>query len=160
MRVLKFGGSSLADAERFMRAANIIANNADQEELAVVLSAPGKTTNKLVAIIEAALEGQDTEHNVKELRVAFAELASEIQAALPNLQLEEFEAQVEESLGNLEDFIQGIQLLGTCPSHVNARIISKGEKVSIQLMKAVLEAKGQAAALIDLFIIFLLAAIT
>ncbi|GAM62722.1 aspartokinase [Vibrio ishigakensis] len=149
MRVLKFGGSSLADAERFMRAANIIANNADQEELAVVLSAPGKTTNKLVAIIEAALEGQDTEHNVKELRVSFAELASEIQATLPNLQLEEFEAQVEESLGNLEDFIQGIQLLGTCPSHVNARIISKGEKVSIQLMKAVLEAKGQAAALID-----------
>ncbi|MFA0677813.1 hypothetical protein AB4567_26175, partial [Vibrio sp. 10N.222.51.A6] len=54
MRVLKFGGSSLADADRFLRAADIIANNAQQEELAVVLSAPGKTTNKLVAVIEAA----------------------------------------------------------------------------------------------------------
>lgn len=149
MRVLKFGGSSLADADRFMRAANIIANNADQEELAVVLSAPGKTTNKLVAIIEAALDGQETEHNVKELRTSFAELASELKVDLPNLDLEQFEAQVEESLGNLEDFIQGIQLLGTCPPHVNARIISKGEKVSVQLMKAVLEAKGQGAALID-----------
>ncbi|MFA0709790.1 hypothetical protein AB4653_29170, partial [Vibrio sp. 10N.222.48.A3] len=51
MRVLKFGGSSLADADRFLRAADIIANNAQQEELAVVLSAPGKTTNKLVAVI-------------------------------------------------------------------------------------------------------------
>ena len=32
MRVLKFGGSSLADADRFLRAADIIANNAQQEE--------------------------------------------------------------------------------------------------------------------------------
>ncbi len=40
--------------DRFLRAADIIANNAQQEELAVVLSAPGKTTNKLVAVIEAA----------------------------------------------------------------------------------------------------------
>ncbi|MDF4536538.1 hypothetical protein P3491_45265, partial [Vibrio parahaemolyticus] len=38
MRVLKFGGSSLADPERFLRAADIIANNAQQEEVAVVLS--------------------------------------------------------------------------------------------------------------------------
>ncbi len=37
MRVLKFGGSSLADADRFLRAADIIANNAQQEEVAVVL---------------------------------------------------------------------------------------------------------------------------
>lgn len=42
MRVLKFGGSSLADAERFLRAADIIANNAKQEEVSVVLSAPEK----------------------------------------------------------------------------------------------------------------------
>ena len=35
MRVLKFGGSSLADADRFLRAADIIANNAQQEEVAV-----------------------------------------------------------------------------------------------------------------------------
>ncbi|GAL37992.1 aspartokinase [Vibrio maritimus] len=34
MRVLKFGGSSLADADRFLRAADIIANNAQQEDLA------------------------------------------------------------------------------------------------------------------------------
>ncbi|WP_438875833.1 amino acid kinase family protein, partial [Bacillus cereus group sp. Bce028] len=48
MRVLKFGGPSLADAERLLRAADIIVNNAQQEDVAIVLSAPGKTTNKLV----------------------------------------------------------------------------------------------------------------
>ncbi|GAL10649.1 aspartokinase [Vibrio astriarenae] len=35
------------------------------------------------------------------------------------------------------------------PDNVNARIISKGERASVQLMKAVLEAKGQPASLID-----------
>ncbi|ANO32103.1 bifunctional aspartate kinase/homoserine dehydrogenase I [Vibrio breoganii] len=149
MRVLKFGGSSLADADRFLRAANIIANNADQEELAVVLSAPGKTTNKLVAIIEAALNKQDAELQIKELRNSFTELSNEIKKELPNIQLAEFEAQVKESLDNLVEFVQGIKLLGMCPNNVNARIISKGEKVSIRLMRAVLEAKGQAAGLID-----------
>ncbi len=55
MRVLKFGGSSLADADRF-ETAIIIANNAQQEELAVVLSGSGKTTNKLVAVIVVTLK--------------------------------------------------------------------------------------------------------
>lgn len=149
MRVLKFGGSSLSDAERFLRAANIIANNADQEELAVVLSAPGKTTNKLVAIIDSALDGHDTDLQINALSNSFFELFHNIQKSLPNIELDAFESQVKESLGNLADFVQGIKLLGMCPNNVNARIISKGEKISVKLMKAVLEAKGQAAGLID-----------
>ncbi|MGU3841340.1 aspartate kinase, partial [Vibrio diabolicus] len=56
---------------------------------------------------------------------------------------------VKTSLSQLRQFVHGINLLGMCPNNVNARIISKGERVSIQLMKAVLEAKGQQASLID-----------
>ena len=78
MRVLKFGGSSLADADRFLRAADIIANNAQQEEIAVVLSAPGKTTNKLVAVIESALRSGDAELQIKELETSFNTLLKDI----------------------------------------------------------------------------------
>ena len=74
MRVLKFGGSSLADADRFLRAADIIANNAQQEEVAVVLSAPGKTTNKLVAVIEGALRNGEAELQINELEASFKAL--------------------------------------------------------------------------------------
>ncbi|MGF1747413.1 bifunctional aspartate kinase/homoserine dehydrogenase I [Vibrio cionasavignyae] len=149
MRVLKFGGSSLADADRFLRAADIIANNAQQENLAVVLSAPGKTTNKLVAVIEAALKNSEVELQISELEASFKALFANIQSVLPNIQSTDFDNQVKTSLFQLHQFVHGIRLLGTCPDHVNARIISKGERISIQLMKAVLEAKGQAAALID-----------
>ncbi|MEF1227623.1 bifunctional aspartate kinase/homoserine dehydrogenase I [Vibrio fortis] len=149
MRVLKFGGSSLADADRFLRAADIIANNAQQEELAVVLSAPGKTTNKLVAVIESALKHGEAESQIKEIESSFVALFSDIKALVPGVDGTAFQEQVETSLTQLRQFVNGIDLLGMCPNHVNARIISKGERISIQLMKAVLEAKGQPANLID-----------
>ncbi|WP_045402289.1 bifunctional aspartate kinase/homoserine dehydrogenase I [Vibrio campbellii] len=149
MRVLKFGGSSLADADRFLRAADIIANNAQQEEVAVVLSAPGKTTNKLVAVIEGALRNGEAELQINELEASFKALFADIQVVLPNIDGAAFDNQVKTSLSQLRQFVHGIDLLGMCPNNVNARIISKGERVSIQLMKAVLEAKGQPAHLID-----------
>ncbi|TMX72943.1 bifunctional aspartate kinase/homoserine dehydrogenase I [Vibrio rotiferianus] len=149
MRVLKFGGSSLADADRFLRAADIIANNAQQEEVAVVLSAPGKTTNKLVAVIEGALRNGEAELQINELEASFKALFADIQGVLPNIDGAAFDNQVKTSLSQLRQFVHGINLLGMCPNNVNARIISKGERISIQLMKAVLEAKGQPAHLID-----------
>ena len=51
MRVLKFGGSSLADAERFLRVADIAVNTHGQSQVALVLSAPAKVTNHLVALV-------------------------------------------------------------------------------------------------------------
>ena len=149
MRVLKFGGSSLADADRFLRAADIIANNAQQEEVAVVLSAPGKTTNKLVSVIEGALRNGEAELQIAELEDSFRDLFQDIKQVLPNIDGSGYDNQVKTSLTQLRQFVHGINLLGMCPDNVNARIISKGERVSIQLMKAVLEAKGQAASLID-----------
>ncbi|MDV7105204.1 bifunctional aspartate kinase/homoserine dehydrogenase I [Vibrio sp. TH_r3] len=149
MRVLKFGGSSLADADRFLRAADIIANNAQQEEVAVVLSAPGKTTNKLVAVIEGALRNGDADIQIAELESSFAQLFSEIKAVLPTINSTSFDEQVSVSMAQLRQFVHGIALLGMCPNNANARIISKGERISIKLMQAVLEAKGQAASLID-----------
>lgn len=149
MRVLKFGGSSLADADRFLRAADIIANNAQQEEVAVVLSAPGKTTNKLVAVIESALKNGESELQIAELEDSFRDLFQDIKQVLPSIDGGAYNQQVKTSLSQLRQFVHGINLLGMCPDNVNARIISKGERVSIQLMKAVLEAKGQAASLID-----------
>lgn len=149
MRVLKFGGSSLADADRFLRAADIIANNAQQEDVAVVLSAPGKTTNKLVAVIEASLKKGDAELQIAALEDAFRDLFQDIKQVLSNIDGSGYDNQVKTSLNQLRQYVNGISLLGMCPDNVNARIISKGERVSIQLMKAVLEAKGQPASLID-----------
>ncbi|NNN44431.1 MULTISPECIES: bifunctional aspartate kinase/homoserine dehydrogenase I [unclassified Vibrio] len=149
MRVLKFGGSSLADADRVLRVADIIVNNAQQEEVSVVLSAPGKTTNKLIAVIDTALRDGDAERQLIELEESFKILLNDIQVQLVNIDATDYIEQVARSMAQLRQFVHGIRLLGMCPDHVNARIISKGERISIQLMKAVIQAKGLSVNLID-----------
>ncbi|WP_413112997.1 bifunctional aspartate kinase/homoserine dehydrogenase I [Thaumasiovibrio sp. DFM-14] len=149
MRVLKFGGSSLADSERFLRAAEIIANNARQEEVAVVLSAPGKITNKLVAVVESAIAHGEADLQIDELNSVFQVLFDGIETQVTGFDRQLVEGKLHSTLTQLKQFVHGISLLGLCPDNVYARIISKGERVSIVTMQAVLEARGQKASLID-----------
>ncbi|MUJ29258.1 bifunctional aspartate kinase/homoserine dehydrogenase I [Aliivibrio fischeri] len=149
MRVLKFGGSSLADSERFLRAADIIANNAQQQEVSVVLSAPGKVTNKLVSVVDNLLTNGEAELQISELESVFTQLFSGISDTLPQVDLKLLENKLKDSISQLRQYAHGITLLGMCPDNVYAKIISKGERISIVMMKAVLEAKGQPASLID-----------
>ncbi|WP_064605879.1 bifunctional aspartate kinase/homoserine dehydrogenase I [Photobacterium sp. J15] len=149
MRVLKFGGSSLADAERFSRAAEIITNNAQQGDVSVVLSAPGKVTNKLVSVIESTVNTGDAELQIADLESVFNELFSGLEALEPKLDRALLDAKLLSSLGQLRQYVHGMKLLGLCPDNVYAKVISKGERMSIVAMKALLEAKGQPASLID-----------
>ena len=57
MKVFKFGGASVKDAASVKNVVNIL-KNFEGEALCVVISAMGKTTNKLEAIIAAQLNGK------------------------------------------------------------------------------------------------------
>ena len=56
--VMKFGGSSVADADRLRRVADLVRSSMGQTPL-VVLSATGGTTNTLVAASHAAAASGD-----------------------------------------------------------------------------------------------------
>lgn len=83
MRVLKFGGTSVANAERFLRVADILESNARQGQVATVLSAPAKITNHLVAMIEKTIGGQDALANISDAERIFSELLVGLAAAQP-----------------------------------------------------------------------------
>lgn len=100
-------------------------------------------------MIESALRQGEVEAQIVELESSFYALLDGIKAQLPNLDDSAYQQQVHSSMTQLRQFVHGITLLGMCPDNVNARIISKGERVSIQLMKAVMEAKGLPANLVD-----------
>ena len=57
MRVLKFGGTSVANAERFQDVAKIALDTAAHSQTALVLSAPAKITNLLVALVAQGAAG-------------------------------------------------------------------------------------------------------
>ena len=59
MRVLKFGGTSVANAQRFVSVSDIAMNTSMQIQTALVLSAPAGVTNILVSMVKSALAGSD-----------------------------------------------------------------------------------------------------
>ena len=142
MRVLKFGGTSVANAERFLRVADIMESNARQGQVATVLSAPAKITNHLVAMIEKTVAGQDILPNMSDAERIFADLLSGLAQALPGFEYDRLKTLVDQEFAQLKQVLHGVALLGQCPDSVNAAIICRGEKLSIAIMEGVFRAKG------------------
>jgi aspartate kinase len=63
MKVFKFGGASLRDAANIHNVANIL-KRFDQESLVIIVSAMGKTTNALEAVVEAHAQQNGEAHNL------------------------------------------------------------------------------------------------
>ncbi|VFS47817.1 Aspartokinase I/homoserine dehydrogenase I [Budvicia aquatica] len=149
MRVLKFGGTSVANSERFMRVADIIENNARQGQVATVLSAPAKITNHLVAMIEKTVAGQDVITNMLDAQQIFADLLQGLSVDQPGFDYSRLKSFVEQEFAYLKHVLHGISLLGQCPDSVNAAIISRGEKLSIAIMESVFQARGYGVTVIN-----------
>jgi len=68
MRVLKFGGSSLASVNRFSEVADIVMQQAATEQVCLVLSAPQGVTNTLVELTDLAYLGTDFQALLQQLK--------------------------------------------------------------------------------------------
>ncbi|MBT9432437.1 bifunctional aspartate kinase/homoserine dehydrogenase I [Candidatus Sodalis endolongispinus] len=149
MRVLKFGGTSVANAERFIRVADILESNSRQGQVAAVLSAPAKITNHLVAMIDRTLNGSDIQPSILDAEQIFSRLLDGLAAAQPGFDHAALRSAVEQEFAQLKQLLHGISLLNYCPDSVNAAIICRGEKLSIALMEALLRARGFGVTVID-----------
>lgn len=155
MRVLKFGGSSLADAERFNRAAGIIINKASTGRVAVVLSAPGGVTNSLVSAIEKTVNGVDAVPAVSNIENTFRTMISTLKGEYPGLDDTRVSQLLETEMEELKQLLLGVTLLRQCPGDIQARLLVKGERINIALMSALLEARGSTTNVLDPIELFL-----
>lgn len=74
----KFGGSSLADPECYRRVVGILKEYSRPDDL-IVVSAAGKTTNRLIAFLEGlATDGRIAHEELQSLRVFQTELVDEL----------------------------------------------------------------------------------
>ncbi|WP_026958268.1 bifunctional aspartate kinase/homoserine dehydrogenase I [Aliagarivorans taiwanensis] len=143
MRVLKFGGSSLANAERFKRAAEIIVGNRQQGQLAVVLSAPAGITNELEAVIAATSQGEDGQQQLTRITQIFQSLLDELSAEFSDFDAAPLQAMLKQELDGLGDVLQGVRLLRQCPDNIAASVLATGERLSVNWMKVLLQVKQQ-----------------
>ena len=138
MRVLKFGGSSLATAQRFIDVANIIKNESKSSKLAVVVSAPQGVTNHLVAMAENISDENKLKSDLQHFKHAIENIISDLSATLPEFCHQHSEQALANWEQQLSRYLHGATLLSFCPEHVRARIISIGERLSVALLHSVL----------------------
>ena len=75
MKVFKFGGASIKDAQGLKKIAEILASS--QKEVIVVVSAMGKTTNALEKLIPK-IDEDETEKRIREIEEYHFVLAKEV----------------------------------------------------------------------------------
>lgn len=128
MIVMKFGGSSVESAAAIERVAGIVRHFLPRKPV-VVVSAMGKTTNRLLAIAAAAIKGErqraldlaiDLEdfHSRESLRITCEEERAELERFLNN------------TFQEMRELIRGLTLLGELTPRSIDAISSYGERLS------------------------------
>lgn len=149
MKVLKFGGSSLADANRYLRVKDITLDIHREHGAAVVLSAPKGVTNMLAALCEQASGGEDYSATMQELRDKLNGIAGELKSTLSQFNIDKIQTILDSHLEELAEQLQGMQLLRCAPDAIVARIMSQGEYFSVNFYSEILTALGQTNCIID-----------
>ncbi|WP_371194212.1 bifunctional aspartate kinase/homoserine dehydrogenase I [Glaciecola sp. SC05] len=149
MKVLKFGGSSLADATRYMRVFDISQATHKAEGAAVVLSAPKGVTNALSLLCDQAKSGKNYGELLAKLNMTLTSIADELKETVPGIRYTELSEFINDKLELLSQQLKGIQLLQTCPDQVTAAILSMGEYVSVRIFSEILSANNINNIIID-----------
>ena len=141
MRVLKFGGSSLASVARFSEVAQIVLQQATTEQVCLVLSAPQGVTNTLVELTDLAYLGADFQSPLSQLEQRYQQLLAEV-PGVSEVRRQQVQALINSQIQQLGWQLQGMSLLKFCPDHIKAQILGLGEQFSVALMTALLEGRG------------------
>lgn len=149
MRVLKFGGTSVANSDRFEDVAKIALDTATTEQTALVLSAPAKITNLLVALVSQGASGNDGKEQFEQIRAIVEPIIKNLGAKYDKFDTEKILAKFNETIAILHDRLNGMVLLGVCPEEVMAFVESRGESFSILIMAELLQALGKKVRVID-----------
>lgn len=149
MKLLKFGGTSLANAEKFLCVAKIIEQKNKIEQIAVVLSAPANVTNYLVTIIEKKIHHNKILETINLVETIFVELTKHLLNIQCNFNYQEIETIIKKEFDELKRIVHGVILLRQCPDNIRAIIISRGEILSVFIMKSILESKNYSITIIN-----------
>ena len=139
MKVLKFGGTSVGTADSIKKVSAIIANEAKEERVIVVVSAMSQVTNKLLAASDLAANGDNSyKEIVKEIE------AKHFDAVRSLISIDEQSgviATIKVLLNQLEDILSGVYLVQELSPKTSDFVVSFGESLSSILVSKVLDAE-------------------
>ncbi len=144
MIVLKFGGSSLADADCLRRVANLVAGVASRKPV-VVVSALRDTTDRLVAIGRAAA-ASDADDQIDGLRRDHLEIAAQI---VSDSNLSRLDAFLGDCFDELQRLCRQVVSDGALTPILSDAVLSLGERMSSRIVASVLSEQGLDAVSVD-----------
>ncbi|MCL6268130.1 bifunctional aspartate kinase/homoserine dehydrogenase I [Flagellimonas myxillae] len=136
IKILKFGGKSLANGEGLENVLSIITNKAaEKEHFGVVLSARGRATDQLESMLESAAKGEAFEEALE----AFSKYQKE---AFPKIDLSA-------ELQSIEKLLRGVSLTGDYSLKTKDELLAYGELISAKVVTAMLQNRGVKAQFVD-----------
>ncbi|WP_404812819.1 bifunctional aspartate kinase/homoserine dehydrogenase I [Capnocytophaga canimorsus] len=134
MKILKFGGKSLANGKGLETVLEIVEQKINKgEHIALVVSARGNATDDLLAILEKATSGESYLPIFEDFKT--------YQKA--------YDLDFPEEFTLLEKLFEGVSLLGDYSDKIKDQIVAQGEIISAKLVTYLLEKRGINAVFVD-----------
>ena len=147
MLVMKFGGTSVESAAAIERVAGIVKSRESRHPV-VIVSAMGKTTNKLLAIAAAAIQGRREEY-IPQLHDLRDFHSREARLVVPLDQRAELDRTLDEHFQELTELVKGLAVLGELTPRSIDAISSYGERLSSFIVTLAFRHFGMKAAHLD-----------
>ncbi|MCP4520514.1 MAG: bifunctional aspartate kinase/homoserine dehydrogenase I [Cytophagales bacterium] len=148
MKVLKFGGTSVGSAESIQKVLDILsAYQKDNQQFAVVFSAVGGMTNKLIEMSQLAEQNDDSYVNV--LRLFEETHYHIIRELIPVKEQSVVFANVKGTMNVLEDLLKGVYLVQELSNKTLDYILSHGERLNAYILTEAANHQGIDAAFLD-----------
>ncbi len=147
VEVYKFGGTSVATAERIRRVVDLVLAEPETVRRVVVVSALGGVTDELLGAIDEAL-GRTGGHRAR-LDAIRARHDEALEALAAGAQQEELRATLAALWQDLGELLDGVYLLRECTRRTRDAVLGMGERASAPLVAAAFRAAGADALALD-----------
>ncbi len=140
MKVLKFGGSSVGNAEAIMKVVSIVTERIKTEPAIVVVSAMSGVTDQLLMLAQSASQGNEAYKTI--IQNIEQKHLDAVRALLPIQQQSGTLSMVKQLLNELESNCEGLFMLKELSMRMQDKIVSYGELLSSKIISATFESKG------------------
>lgn len=140
MKVLKFGGTSVANAQNILQVEDIIKKECLKSRIVVVVSALQGVTDQLIKAAESASQNDENYlQTIKNLEEKHLDLVKEL---IPILDQSSWLSFVKKHFNDIEDLCHGIFVLGEFTDRIKDKVTSYGEFLSSNIIAARLQLTG------------------
>lgn len=145
MVVMKFGGTSVADADRIAHVISIASARSASERVCLVSSAMKGVTDTLLEAADAAEQGSEGNARVVEvLRERHLEAAASLCQDDDDLPIA-----ISSRIDELAELLHGVSLVRECTPRTRDLIVGFGEQLSCTIIAAALRAQGHDSRYVD-----------